>query len=115
MRTSMLNEFRDAQGALGAFELNQRFTTVGALCAALERLPEIRFEATRSSLWSSGSNRFSFKGRTFEITAPFGDVRIAPLEAGAVYRETAELLRLIAENLMPRWQNRTRSRFCRLL
>jgi hypothetical protein len=110
----VLSEFRDAEKRLGAFELSQRFTTVGALCAALERLPGIRFDPTRGSFWSSGANRFSFKGRVFEITAPFGDVRIAPLEAGAVYRETAELLRLIVENLIPKWQNRERSRFYRI-
>jgi hypothetical protein len=109
----MLSEFRDAQGALGAFELNQRFTTVGALCAALERLPGVRFDSARGSLWRSRSNHFSFKGREFEISAPFGDVRIEPLDAGATYRETGELLRLIAENLMPKWQSRERSRFSR--
>jgi hypothetical protein len=110
----MLSELRDAGGALGAFELNRRFTTVGALCSALERLPGIRFDAARGSLWSSGPNHFSFKGRAFEITAPFGDARVAPLEPGAVYPETEELLRLITENLIPKWQNRERSRFYRV-
>jgi hypothetical protein len=114
VRTSMLSEFRDAEGGLGAFELNQRFTTRGALCSALERLPGIQFEGTRSSFWSLAPNRFTFKGRGYEVSAPFGDVRIAPAEAGAVYRETEELLRLVVESLIPKWQNRERSRFYRV-
>jgi hypothetical protein len=114
VRTSMLSQFRDATGALGAFEVNQRFTTVGALCTALDRLPGVRFENSPKSFWSVGPNRFSFKGRSYEITAPFGDARIAPAEAGAVYHETEELLRLVIENLVPKWQNRERSRFFRV-
>jgi hypothetical protein len=109
----MLSEFRDAEGGLGAFELSQRFTTRGGLCSALERLPEIQFEGTRNSFWSLAPNRFTFKGRAFEVTSPFGDVRIAPVEAGAVYPETEELLRLVNEHLVPKWQNRERSRFFR--
>jgi len=110
----MLSEFRDADGGLGAFELNQRFTTRGSLCSALERLPGIQFEGTRSSFWSLAPNRFTFKGQTYEVTAPFGDIRIAPAEAGAVYRETEELLRMVIEKFIPKWQNRERSRFCRV-
>ncbi len=114
VRTSMLSEFRDASGALGVFEVNQRFTTVGALCTALERLPGIHFDSSSSSFWSMGPNRFSFKGRAYEITAPFGDVRVAPAEMGAVYHETEELLRLVIDNLVSKWQNRERSRFFRV-
>ena len=57
---------------------------------------------------------FTFKGQTYEVTAPFGDIRIAPAEAGAVYRETEELLRMVIEKFIPKWQNRERSRFCRV-
>jgi hypothetical protein len=109
----MLSQFRDAGGALGAFEVNQRFTTVGGLCTALERLPGIRFDASPTSFWSVGPKRFSFKGCAYEITAPFGDIRVAPAEAGAVYPETEELLRLVIEHLVSWWQTRERSRFCR--
>jgi len=110
----MLSEFRDASGALGMFEVNQRFTTVGALCTALERFPGVRLEDSPRSFWSAGPHRFSFKDRPYEITARFGDVRVAPAEPGAVYRETEELLRLIVENLVSKWQNRERSRFFRV-
>jgi hypothetical protein len=114
VRTSMLSEFRDAGGALGAFEVNQRFTTLGAICTALERLPGIRFDGTPKSFWSVGPKRFSFKSRVYEITAPFGDIRVAPAEPGAVYPETEELFRLVVENLVSKWQNRERSRFFRV-
>lgn len=113
MRTSMVSEFRDASGTLGAFELNQRFTGVGALCTALARLPGIHFEEARSSFWSQGPNRFTFKGRLYEVSAPHGDVRIAPAEKEIAYQETEELLRLVAEHLVPKWQSRARSRFIR--
>ena len=109
----MLSEFRNAAGALGAFELSHRFTSAGALRTTLARIPGVVFEEVPASLWSTGRSRFTFKNCMFEITVPFEDVRIAPVEAGAIYRETEELLRLLAENLLPKWQNRARSRFFR--
>jgi hypothetical protein len=111
MRTSMLSEFRDASGALGAFELNRQFVSVGALSTALARLPGIHFENSGGSLWTVGPCRFTFKDREFELSRPYTDVLVAPAEPGAIYRETEDLLRLVRENIMPRWQNRARPRF----
>jgi hypothetical protein len=105
MRTSMLSEYRDAAGALGAFELSLRFTSSGALRTVLAQLIGVRFETTPTSLWTAAPNRFAFRDRTFEISVLFADIRIAPAEAGAIYPET--------ENLLPRWQHRARSRFFR--
>lgn len=113
VRTSMRNEFRDASGALGLFELNHRFTTLGALRTALARLPGIHFDTERATLWSTGPDRFTFKERVFQISTPFQDIRIAPVEAGAIYPEMEELLRLVSEHLFPKWQSRARSRFFR--
>ena len=107
----MLSEFRDTSGALGAFELSRRFTTVGALRTALSQLPGIQFESEPASLWSLDCNRFTFKNRVFEISNPFADIRVAPAEAGAVYRETEELLHMLSESLVPKWQHRSRSRY----
>ena len=109
----MLSEYRDAAGALGAFELSHRFTSAGALRTTLTQIPGVHFEEATASLWSTGKSRFTYKNRVFEITVPFEDVRIAPAEAGAIYSETEELLRLLAENLLPKWQSRARSRFFR--
>jgi hypothetical protein len=114
MRTSMLNEFRDTSGALGAFELSHRFTSVGALSTALARLPGIYFNNAGASLWVGGPRRFTFKDRDYEISAPHTDILVAPAEPGAIYRETEDLLRLVRENLIPRWQSRERSRFSRI-
>ncbi len=111
VRTSMMSEYRDAAGALGALELSHRFTTAGALRTALDQLPGIRFASTPGSLWSTARNRFMFKDRAYEISIPFDDIRIAPAEAGAIYPETEELRRMLVESLMPRWQSRSRSRF----
>jgi hypothetical protein len=107
----MMSEYRDAAGALGAFELSYRFTTAGALRTALGQLPGVEFDSAPASLWSTARNRFRFKNVAYEISIPFEDIRIAPAEAGAVYRETEELLRMLADSLMPRWQNRQRSRY----
>ena len=114
VRTSMRNEFRDPTGALGLFELNHQFTTLGALRTALSKLPGIHFDAERATVWSGGPDRFTFKDRVFQISMPFGDIRIGPAEPGAVYPETEELLRLVSEHLFPKWQGRARSRFFRL-
>ena len=114
VRTSMRSEFRDESGALGLFELSHQFTSLGALCTALGRLSGVRFDTARTSLWSAGSTRFTFKGRLYEVSTPHQDVRVAPVEAGAVYPETEELLRLLAEELFPKWQSRARARFFRV-
>ena len=114
VRTSMRNEFRDASGALGLFELNHQFTTLGALRTALAKLPGIQFGTAHATLWAApGPDRFSFRNREFQISTPFQDIRIAPAEAGAIYPETEELLRLVSEHLFPKWQSRARSRFFR--
>lgn len=113
-RTSIVSEYRDADGALGMFELNQRFTGVGALCTSLAHLPGVHFEEARGCFWLQGPNRFTFKGRCYEVTAPHDDVRIAPVEAGAAYPETDELLRLLVDYVTPKWQTRTRARFIRV-
>jgi hypothetical protein len=107
----MLSEFRDANGALGAFELSHRFTTAGAVRTALGQLPGIGFDAELASVWSVTRSRFTFKNRVYEISIPFEDIRVAPAEAGAVYRETEELFRMLTESLLPKWQNRSRSRY----
>lgn len=114
MRTSMLSEYRDASGALGAFELSHQFTSLGAVSAALAKLPGVHFDAPGGSLWSSGTKRFTFKSREYDLSVPHADVRVAPVEPGATYRETEELLRLVTENLIPRWQTRARARFYRV-
>jgi hypothetical protein len=110
----MVSEFRNAMGELGAFELSHRFTGAGALRTTLTQISGVFFESEPPTLWSSTRNRFTYKNRLFEITVPFDDVRIAPAEAGAVYRETEELLRILADTLLPKWQARERSRFFRL-
>ena len=110
----MLSEFRDAAGTLGAFELSHRFTGAGALRTALAQLSGVHFAEAPASLWSTSRTRFTYKDRLFEISVPFQDVRIAPAEAGAIYPETEELLRLLSDNLLSKWQARERSRFFRL-
>jgi hypothetical protein len=114
VRTSMRSEFRDAHGALGFFELSYQFTSIGALCTSLAQLPGVAFQESGGSLWSTGPSRFTFLGRTYAVSTPFEDVRVAPVEEGAVYPETEELLRLICEYLFPKWQSRARSRFFRM-
>jgi hypothetical protein len=113
MRTSMLSEYRNAEGGLGAIEFSHEFTSMGALRNALARIPGVEFELNGDSVWASGRTPFKFKDRLYEISVPHQDVRIAPVERGAAYRETDELLRLLMQNLLPKWQNRARARFYR--
>jgi hypothetical protein len=107
----MLSEYRDAAGALGAIEVSHRFTTAGALRTALAQLPGVEIDSAPTSLWSTVRNRFRFKSVAYRISIPHEDIRIAPFEAGAIYPETEELLRMLAESLLPRWQSRQRSRY----
>jgi hypothetical protein len=111
VRTSMLSEYRDAAGALGAIEVSHRFTTAGALRTALAQLPGIELDSAPTSLWSTARNHFRFKNVAYQISIPHEDIRIAPFETGAIYPQTEELLRMLAESLLPRWQSRQRSRY----
>jgi hypothetical protein len=113
MRTSMLSEYRDASGGLGAVEFSHEFATTGSIRNALSRIPGVEFELHGDSPWAAGRTRFKFKDRLYEISAPYKDVRITPAESGAVYPETDELLRSLSEILLPKWQNRARARFYR--
>lgn len=113
IRTSMLSEYRDAAGRLGAVEFNHQFATTGSIRNALMCIPGVEFELHGDSAWSPGQTRFKFKDRLYELSAPHQDVRITAAESGAAYRETDELLRLLTEYLLPKWQNRARSRFYR--
>ena len=113
MRTSMVSEFRDAAGRLGAVEFSRDFTTTGAMRNALSQIPGVAFELHGDSPQSLGPMRFKFKDRLYEISAPYKDVRIAAVERGAAYRETDDLLRLLAERLLPKWRNRAQARFYR--
>jgi len=110
----MRNEFRDASGALAFFELSHDFTSLGAIRTALARIPGIQFEETQGTLWSARESRFSFYGRQYRVSMPFQDVRIGPVEEGALYPETEELLRVVGEQLFPKWQSRARARFFRV-
>lgn len=112
MRTSLLSVYSDSAGAVGLFELSSQFASKGSLGAVLAQLPGVRFDDQSQSLWSRGRDRFTFKDRAYVISAPHGDVRVAPAEDGAVYRETAELLSALKEQLLPLWQTR-RTRFYR--
>lgn len=106
LHTSMLSVYSDSQGAVGLFEFGSQFTTRGALCALLKQLPGVRFEESSASLWSPSGDHFTFKDRVYLVSVPYGDVRVAPAETGAVYPETSELLRMLREQLLPRWQAR---------
>lgn len=107
----MLSEYRDTAGGLGAVEFSHQYTTAGAMRNALARIPGVEFELHGDSAWS-GQTHFKFKDRLYEISVPHQDVRIAPAERGAVYHETEELLRLLTQSLLPKWQSR-RARFYR--
>jgi hypothetical protein len=109
----MLSEYRDAAGGLGAIEFSHHFTSLGAMRNALAQIPGVEFELNGESAWAVGRTPFKFKDRLYEISVPHQDVRIAPAEWGAAYRETDELLRLLMQNLLPKWQNRARARFYR--
>ena len=113
LRTSMVNEYRDAAGGLGAFEFNHEFATMGALRNALARTRGVELELHGDPASSEGRTRFKFIDRLYELSAPHRDVRIAPAERGAVYRETDELLRLLCDYLLPKWRNRAPTRFYR--
>jgi hypothetical protein len=109
----MLSEYRDAAGGLAAVEFSHQFTSMGAMRNALARIPGVEFELHGDSPWIVGRTRFKFKDRLYELSVPHRDVRIAPAEWGAVYSETDEILRLVMESQLPKWQNRARARFYR--
>lgn len=80
IRTSLLCEFRSPAGLLQAFEVCYGQTTFGVLCSALSQMPGVEFQNHTPQAWFSRPARFTFKGQLFEVSIPFDNIRICPVE-----------------------------------
>ena len=101
IRTSLLCEFRSPAGLLQAFEVCYGQTTFGVLCGALQRMPGVEFPNHTPQAWFSRPARFTFKGQLFEVSIPFENIRIAPVEVsddGTL--ELDELLEYVRHNVL---------------
>jgi hypothetical protein len=101
IRTSLLCEFRSPAGLLQAFEVCYGQTTFGVLCNALLRMPGVEFPNHTPQSWFSRPTRFMFKGRLFEISIPFDNIRVAPVEVSDDgLLELDELLEYVRHNVL---------------
>lgn len=80
IRTSLLCEFRSPAGLLQAFEVCHGQTSFGVLCGALLRMEGVEFQGHNPQAWFTRPARFMFKGTLFEVSIPFENIRVAPVE-----------------------------------
>jgi hypothetical protein len=101
IRTSLLCEFRSPAGLLQAFEVCHGQTSFGVLCGALLRMPGVEFPNHDPQAWFRRPTRFTFRGHLFEISIPFDNIRVAPVEAADDgLLELDELLEYVRHNVL---------------
>src|SRR5688572_6650367 len=101
IRTSLLCEFRSPAGLLQAFEVCYGQTSFGVLCNALLRMPGVEFPNHDPQAWFRRPTRFRFKGHLFEISIPFDNIRVAPVElSDDGILELDELLEYVRHNVL---------------
>ena len=111
VRTSLLSEFRNSAGLLRAFEVGIQFTSFGLLCAALERMPGIRFPDHQSPSWFTSPARFTYKGHEYQVCMPHSDLWVGPMESDVAWPETEDLLAYVKRNLLGKQLHRIRAQY----
>jgi len=101
IRTSLLCEFRSPAGLLQAIEVCPGQTSFGVLCNALTQMPGVEFPNHTAQAWFSRPARFTYKGRLYEVSIPFDNIRIAPVEVcdEGVF-ELEEVLEYVRHNVL---------------
>jgi hypothetical protein len=100
IRTSLLCEFRNPSGLLQAFEVCHGQTTFGVLCGALLRMPGVEFVNHDPNAWFPRPAQFTFRGELYEVSIPFDNIRVAPVEIGKALIEMEELLEYVRHNVL---------------
>jgi hypothetical protein len=100
IRTSLLCEFRNPSGLLQAFEVCNGQTTFGVLCSALMRMPGVEIADHDPNAWFRRPTRFTFRGELYEVSIPYDNIRIAPVEIGKALIEMEELLEYVRHNVL---------------
>jgi hypothetical protein len=111
VRTSMLSEFRNSTGLLRAFEVGGEYTSFGLLCAALERMPGVRFPDHQWPSWFSAPARFTYKNHDYQVHMPFSDFWVGPVAPDEAWPETEDLLAYVKRNLLGKQLHRIRARY----
>jgi hypothetical protein len=100
LRTSLLCEFRTPEGVLQAFEVCYGQTTFGVLCAALVKMPGVEFENHTAHAWFRRPARFSFRGQLYEVSIPFDNIRVCPVDTFDGVPELEEILEHVRNNVL---------------
>jgi hypothetical protein len=83
LRTSVLSEFRSADGALAIFDIAGNCTTFGMFCISLARIPGLEFADLKPPARFRGPARFRFMDQDFAISMAHLDYRITVLTRGS--------------------------------
>ena len=100
IRTSLLCEFRTASGVLQAFEVCPGQTTFGVLCNTLSRMPGVEFPGHDPLDWFKRPSRFTFRGELYEVSIPYDNIRVCPVDVGKPVIEMEELLEYVRHNVL---------------
>jgi len=100
IRTSLLCEFRTASGVLQAFEVCPGQTTFGVLCSTLSRMPGVEFPGRDPLDWFARPSRFTFRGELYEVSIPYDNIRVCPVDLGKPVIEMEELLEYVRHNVL---------------
>ncbi len=100
VRTSLLSEFRNPSGQLQAFEVCNGQTSFGMLCSALSGMPGVEFADHDPQAWFARPSRFTFKGQLYEVSIPFDNICVCPVDAGQSLIDMEELLEYVRHDVL---------------
>jgi hypothetical protein len=100
VRTSLLSEFRNSGGVLQAFEVCHGQTTFGVLCGALARMAGVEFPDHNPHSWFRRPSRFTFRDQLYEVSIPYENIRVCPVNKGLALIEMEELLEYVRHNVL---------------
>ena len=100
VRTSLLCEFRNSGGVLQAFDVCYGQTTFGVLCSALSRMPGVEFPDHDPHSWFRRPSRFTFRDQLYEVSIPYENIRVCPVNLGPALIEMEEILEYVRHNVL---------------
>jgi hypothetical protein len=100
VRTSMLNEYRNAAGKLRAFEVRREYTSFGVLCSTLAKHAGAEFPDFTGTTWYPRPARFRFNGHLFQVAIPYTDYWIGPIAPGDTHSSLVELLDVVRNTVL---------------
>ena len=69
-------------------------------CNTLSRMPGVEFPGHDPLDWFKRPSRFTFRGELYEVSIPYDNIRVCPVDLGKPVIEMEELLEYVRHNVL---------------